>query len=76
MTMKKILEMRAKREDARLKAMAVLSKSEAEDRFLTEDEQKEIDKYENEIRSWDEQRVDSSEKTLMLGGIGGRRRRG
>ena len=31
MTMKKILEMRAKREDARLKAMAILSKSDAEE---------------------------------------------
>ena len=65
MTMKKILEMRAKREDARLKAMAVLSKSEAEDRFLTEDEQKEIDKYENEIRSWDES-INRAEKLLAI----------
>ena len=54
MTIKKILEMKAKREDARLKAMAVLTKAESEDRFLTDDEQKEIDKYESEIRSWDE----------------------
>ncbi|MDE6604792.1 MAG: phage major capsid protein [Clostridia bacterium] len=54
MTIKKILEMKAKREDARLKAMAVLTKAESEDRFLTDDEQKEIDKYETEIRSWDE----------------------
>lgn len=52
--MKKILEMKAKREDSRLKAMAVLNKAEAEDRFLTEDEQKEIDNYEAEIRGWDE----------------------
>lgn len=54
MTIQKVLEMKAKREDARLKAMAVLNKAEAEDRFLTEDEQKEIDGYEAEIRSWDE----------------------
>lgn len=54
MNMKKILEMKAKREDARLKAMAVLNKAEAEDRFLSEDEQKDIDKYEEEIRAWDE----------------------
>lgn len=54
MTIKKILEMKAKREDARLKAMAVLTKAESEDRFLTDDEQKEIDKYESDIRSWDE----------------------
>lgn len=36
MTMKKVLEMKAKREDARLKAMAVLNKAEAEDRFLSD----------------------------------------
>ncbi len=54
MTMKKVLEMKAKREDARLKAMAILNKAEAEDRFLTESEQKEIDGFETEIRSWDE----------------------
>jgi len=63
MTMKKELEMKAKREDARLKAMSVLNKAEAEDRFLTEDEQKEIDKYEDEIRSWDESII-RSEKIL------------
>ena len=40
MTMKKVLEMKAKREDARLKAMAVLNQAEAEDRYLTEEEQK------------------------------------
>ena len=40
MNMKKILEMKAKREDARLKAMAVLNKAEAEDRFLSEDPKK------------------------------------
>ena len=65
MKMKKILEMRAKREDARLKAMAILSKSDAEDRFLTDDEQKEIDKYESEIRSWDES-ITRAEKLLAI----------
>jgi len=54
MTIKKVLEMKAKREDARLKAMAVLNKAENEDRYLSEDEQKEIDGYEKDIRSWDE----------------------
>lgn len=53
MTMKKVLEMRAKRENARLKAMEILNKAEKEDRFLSSEEQKEIDKYEDEIRSWD-----------------------
>ncbi len=65
MTMKKILEMKAKREDARLKAMAVLNKAEAEDRFLSSDEQKEIDQYEGEIRSWDES-INRAEKLLAI----------
>ena len=65
MNMKKILEMKAKREDARLKAMAVLNKAEAEDRFLNEDEQKEIDKFEGEIRSWDES-INRAEKLLSI----------
>lgn len=63
--MKKVLEMKAKREDARLKAMAVLNKAEAEDRFLTEDEQKEIDGYESGIRSWDES-ISRAEKMLAI----------
>ena len=63
MNIKKILEMKAKREDARLKAMAVLNKADAEDRFLTDDEQKEIDKYESEIRAWDES-IARAEKML------------
>ena len=65
MNMKKILEMKAKREDARLKAMAVLNKAEAEDRFLFEDEQKDIDKYEEEIRAWDES-IGRAEKLLAI----------
>ncbi len=65
MTMKKVLEMKAKREDARLKAMAVLSKAEAEDRFLTDEEAKEIDNYEAEIRSWDES-ISRAEKLLAI----------
>lgn len=65
MNMKKILEMKAKREDARLKAMAVLNKVEAEDRFLSEEEQKDIDKYEEEIRAWDES-IGRAEKLLAI----------
>lgn len=65
MNMKKILEMKAKREDTRLKAMAVLNKAEAEDRFLSEDEQKDIDKYEEEIRAWDES-IGRAEKLLAI----------
>lgn len=65
MNIKKVLEMKAKREDARLKAMAVLNKAETEDRFLTENEQKEIDTYEGEIRSWDES-INRAEKMLAI----------
>lgn len=65
MNIKKILEMKAKREDARLKAMAVLNKAEAEDRFLSEEEQKDIDKYEEEIRAWDES-IGRAEKLLAI----------
>ena len=65
MTIKKVLEMKAKREDARLKAMEILNKAEAEDRFLTEDEQKEIDKFESEIRAWDES-IERTEKILSI----------
>lgn len=65
MNMKKILEMKAKREDTRLKAMAVLNKAEAEDRFLSEEEQKNIDKYEEEIRAWDES-IGRAEKLLAI----------
>lgn len=65
MNMKKILEMKAKREDARLKAMAVLNKAEAEDRFLSEEEQKDIDTYEEEIRAWDES-IGRAEKLLAI----------
>ena len=65
MTMKKVLEMKAKREDARLKAMAVLNKAENEDRFLSKDEQEEIDKLEGEIRSWDES-IMRAEKMMAM----------
>lgn len=65
MNIKKVLEMKAKREDARLKAMAVLGKAEAEDRFLTVEEQGEIDGLETEIRSWDEN-ISRAEKMLSL----------
>ena len=65
MTIQKVLEMKAKHEDARLKAMAVLNKAEAEDRFLTEAEQKEIDGYETEIRGWDEN-ITRAEKMLAI----------
>ena len=65
MNIKNLMEMKAKREDARLKAMALLDKAEAEERFLTDEEQKELDGYESEIRSWDES-ISRAEKILSL----------
>lgn len=65
MTMKKVLEMRAKRENARLKAMEILNKAEKEDRFLSSEEQKEIDKYEDEIRSWDAS-IERTERMIAM----------
>ena len=65
MNMKKLLEKKAKREDARLKALAILNKAEAEDRFLTEEEQVEIDKLESEIRAWDAD-ISRAEKILAV----------
>lgn len=65
MTMKKVLEMRAKRENARLKAMEILNKAEKEDRFLSSEEQKEIDKYEGEIRSWDAS-IERAERMIAM----------
>ena len=65
MTMKKLLEMKAKREDARLKAMAILNKAEAEDRFLTGDEQKQIDTMEAEIKEWDSS-ISRAERMMAL----------
>lgn len=54
MTIKKIMEMEAKREDARLKAMAIINQSDAEDRFLTEEEKNKVDAFEVEIRGYDD----------------------
>ncbi len=54
MNIKKIMEMEAKRESSRLKALALLEKAEGESRFLTDDEKSEADKLETEIRNWDE----------------------
>ena len=65
MNIKNLMEMKAKREDARLKAMALLDKAEAEERFLTDEEQKELDGYESEIRSWDES-ISRAEKILSF----------
>lgn len=54
MTDKKLLEMRAKRENLRLQAVSILTKAEIEDRFLSDDENKEVKRIESEISKWDE----------------------
>ncbi len=53
--MKSIKELKARREDCRLKAVSIIEKAEKEDRFLTEEENRELTKLENEIRGWDTQ---------------------
>ena len=63
MNIKKIMEMEAKREDARLKALAILQKVEDESRFLSEEERGQIDKLETDIRNWDES-ISRSKKML------------
>jgi HK97 family phage major capsid protein len=63
MNIKKVMEMEAKREDCRLKAMAILQKTEDESRFLSESEKEDIDKLEAEIRNWDES-ISRSKKML------------
>ena len=73
MNIKKIMEMEAKREDARLKAMALLSKAEEENRFMTEEEKIEEEKLETEIRNYDDEikraktlmSMEPEEKTMM-----------
>lgn len=55
--MKSIKEMKARREDCRLKAVAIIEKAEKEDRFLTEDENKEVSRLEGEMKGWTDQIV-------------------
>ena len=49
--------MKARREDCRLKAVAIIEKAEKEDRFLTEDENKEVSRLEGEMKGWTDQIV-------------------
>ena len=63
--MKKVLEMKAKREDARLKAMAMIDGAMKEGRALTEDEQKRVDELEAEIHSWDES-ISRAERMMAM----------
>ena len=45
--------------------MEILNKAEKEDRFLSSEEQKEIDKYEEEIRSWDAS-IERAERMIAM----------
>ena len=51
--MKHILEMRAKREDSKLRAKTFMDKIMGESRSMTDEEVKEFEKFESEIRGWD-----------------------
>lgn len=55
--MRTIKEIKARREDCRLKAIKIIEQAEKEDRELTDDENKEISKLEGELKGWDEQIV-------------------
>lgn len=66
MDMKKLNEMKVKREDARLRAVAVLTKADAEDRFLSDEENAEVKKLESEIGKWDES-IKRAESVMNLG---------
>ena len=55
--MKSIREMKARREDCRLRAVAIIEKAEKEDRFLTEEENKEVSRLEGEMKGWTDQIV-------------------
>lgn len=52
--MNKVEKMRAKREDLRLQAVGIINRAEAEDRFLTDEENTAVKKFEEEIAKWDE----------------------
>ena len=52
--MNKIEKMRARREDLRLQAVGIISRAEAEDRFLTDEESKQVKAFEDEIARADE----------------------
>jgi len=52
--MDKIKKMKAKREDLRLQAVGIIAKAEAEERFLSDEENAQVKKLESEIAKWDE----------------------
>ena len=55
--MRSLKEMRARKNDCRLKAIQIIEKAEKEDRFLTEEENKELTRLETEMRNWEKQIV-------------------
>jgi HK97 family phage major capsid protein len=65
--MKTIKELKARREDCRLKAVAIIEQAEKQDRFLSEAETAEVTKLETELRAWDIQikRAESFTATEM-----------
>ena len=55
--MRSLKEMRARKNDCRLKAIQIIEQAEKEDRFLTEEENRELTKLETEMRNWEKQIV-------------------
>lgn len=55
--MRSLKELKARKNDCRLKAIKIIEDAEKEDRFLTEDENKQLSKLEEEMRSWEKQIV-------------------
>ena len=55
--MNKLKELKARREDARLRALAIVDKAIAEKRDTTEAEDQDIERIEAEIKGWDKQIV-------------------
>lgn len=51
--MRSIKEMKARKNDCRLKALQIIEKAEKEDRFLTEEENRELNNLEEEMRGWE-----------------------
>ena len=55
--MRTLKELKARKNDCRLKAIQIIEKAEKEDRFLTEEENKELTRLETEMRNWEKQIV-------------------
>ena len=53
--MRSLKELKARKNDCRLKAIKIIEDAEKEDRFLTEDENKQLTKLEEEMRGWEKQ---------------------